>query len=523
MTRRLVAILLAVPLLAVACSSNSAGGSATSLPTEGAPSALVADTGTLPPALAKVMNRQPFAGAHWALQVTDAKTNKTVLALHPDETMGIASVAKLFWVGAALDALGPDHTMTTPVHLVGKDLVLVASGDLAMGGRDAGRGELRYSVPPQPDANGIPGAKPAPGDPLAGLNDLARQVKAGGVSSVAGNVLIDDRLFQTWDSDSGPVTPIVVNDNLLDVLVSPGANVGDPASIRTIPETEAFTIVNEAKTVADGDPAGTSLDIKPGDGNQLVVSGTIEAGSAEVLNVYNVPDPAAYARTLFIEALRRAGVTVTADPLATPDQSALPDKSSYTDANRVASIQSPPYSQQAQLILKISHTLGARLALCLTAVQLGSTDCTDGYKAIAEHMKSAGIDPTTTWFPRTDEATTAASIVKWIGWMSDTFGTENVEQLLPTLGVDGSLGLAGTDSPAKGKIWAKTGTKGGGDLATGRLLMFDQALAGYMQGADGRVYRFGLFLSHASYQSPKDQVKALTNLADAAVAIQQSL
>ena len=53
--------------------------------------------------------------------------------------------------------------------------------------------------------------------------------------------------------------------------------------------------------------------------------------------------------------------------------------------------------------------------------------------------------------------------------------------------------------------------------------MFDQALAGYMQGADGHMYRFGLFLSHASYDSPQDQVKALANLADAAIAIQQAL
>ena len=124
-------------------------------------------------------------------------------------------------------------------------------------------------------------------------------------------------------------------------------------------------------------------------------------------------------------------------------------------------------------------------------------------------MEKVGIDPATTWFPQTDEATTVASIVKWIG--DTTFGTETVQHLLPTLGVDGSLGLAGQDSPAKGKIWAKTGTKGGGDLATGRLLMFDQALAGYMQGADGHMYRFGLFLSHASYDSPQDQVKALAN------------
>ena len=59
-------------------------------------------------------------------------------------------------------------------------------------------------------------------DPLAGLTALAKQVKSAGITNIDGEVLIDDRLFaKAHGSGSGPylLTPIVVNDNLIDVLI----------------------------------------------------------------------------------------------------------------------------------------------------------------------------------------------------------------------------------------------------------------------------------------------------------------
>ena len=55
-------------------------------------------------------------------------------------------------------------------------------------------------------ANGIPGATLTPEDPLAGLNELARQVKASGVTHISGDVVIDDRLFKV-DREQNPDTP----------------------------------------------------------------------------------------------------------------------------------------------------------------------------------------------------------------------------------------------------------------------------------------------------------------------------
>ncbi len=63
------------------------------------------------------------------------------------------------------------------------NLVLVASGDLTMGGRTKPDGSVDFTNFDHNDANALPGfATLTPENPLAGLNQLARQVRASGVT-----------------------------------------------------------------------------------------------------------------------------------------------------------------------------------------------------------------------------------------------------------------------------------------------------------------------------------------------------
>src|SRR5262249_15623473 len=153
----------------------------------------------------------------------------------------------------------------------------------------------------------------------AGLEDLARQVKASGVRALSGDVLIDDRLFEkARGSGSGPkvVSPIVVNDNLVDVLVRPAAEPDRPAAVRVRPETALVRIDARVKTVAKGQPL--RVRVEAAGPNNFVVRGQVPAGAGEVVRIAPVDDPAAFARALFIEALRREGVEVDASSLRAP-------------------------------------------------------------------------------------------------------------------------------------------------------------------------------------------------------------
>ncbi len=73
-------------------------------------------------------------------------------------------------------------------------------------------------------AGGNPNSQVVPTDPLAGLDHIAREVQAAGIREITGEVIIDDRLFSPAQSTgSGPrkVSPIVINDNVIDVLAQP--------------------------------------------------------------------------------------------------------------------------------------------------------------------------------------------------------------------------------------------------------------------------------------------------------------
>src|SRR5581483_12084669 len=123
---------------------------------------------------------------------------------NPDAMFAPASVTKLFTCAAALVALGPDRTFETAVYQRGitlagtlrGDLVLVASGDLTFGGRTAKDGRTVFRDKDHTYANsGLMDSELTDTDPLAGVEALAKQVKAAGIDRIDGDVLIDDRLF----------------------------------------------------------------------------------------------------------------------------------------------------------------------------------------------------------------------------------------------------------------------------------------------------------------------------------------
>jgi D-alanyl-D-alanine carboxypeptidase/D-alanyl-D-alanine-endopeptidase (penicillin-binding protein 4) len=218
-----------------------------------------------------VLNTPGYGNAHWGLLVVDSRTGRVVFERNPDRMFAPASVTKLFSTAAALVDLGADHRFRTPVVRRGNvdsegkllgDLILIASGDLNLGGRAAPDGTLLFEDNDHTYSGGNNLATLVPADPLAGLDELARGIVAAGIKAVDGDVLIDARLFQEAESTgSGPrrVSPIVVNDNLVDVLVSPSAKVGEPASVKLVPNSSYVSADVLVETVAEGEKPSVTV------------------------------------------------------------------------------------------------------------------------------------------------------------------------------------------------------------------------------------------------------------------------
>ena len=477
---------------------------------------------TLAARLNEVIDGPDYKHAHWGLLLVDQENDVVLHEHNADKLFAPASTTKLYTVASALDTLGAEHRFETPVYRRGKlstageltgDLILVAQGDLTLGGRAAADGRIVFKDVDHTYANGSTLGELTEPDPLAGLNDLARQVAAAGVTRVRGDVLIDDRLFDKAESTgSGPsqLTAIVVNDNVIDFLITPGVP-GAPATVEWRPKTSAITVDAKVETGAGGqDPKIQISSPAPG---RIVVRGRVAAGSKPLVRVSEVPDAAAFARALFIEALGRAGVAVDASPLAANRGDLLPARGSYQASERVAHLTSAPFREEAKLILKVSHNLHASTLPLLVAAKNGRRTLADGLHLQHDFLVRARIDVDTISFgggaggARSDYTTPRAT-VQLLRYMATRPDFAVYESALPVIGVDGTLAsVIDANSTARGKVQAKTGTLSWENTMNGRYLLTSKALAGYMTTATGRKLTFAMFVNLTHLNKGSDTVR----------------
>ncbi len=451
--------------------------------------------------LGAVMDGKDYKHARWGALVADAKTGEVLYAREPDKLFTPASTTKLFSCAAALIAYGPDYRFETPVYKRGPvvdgslhgDLILVASGDLTFGGRTGPDGKPAYTDVDHTYANsGLGDAELADADPLAGLKDLAKQIRQAGITEVRGEVLVDDRLFaRTEGTGSGPaaVTPIMVNDNVVDVRVTPGAKPGDPAKVVMRPETRYFqmdAVVTTGKK--DADP---ELTLQTVGSNQFTVRGRVPAGGKPLVRIYPVDDPAMFARFLFIELLRKEGVRVHA-PLARPNKYDYPEPNGYAPLTKVAVFKSPPFQETIQVTLKVSNNLYASALPCLLAAKKGKQTSTQGLKEQRKILRDVGVDVESVSFGggaggSPADCVTPRAVVQLLAAMAKRPEWKAYRAGLPKLGVDGTLAtVVAKDSPVRGRAAAKTGTWIWQDTMNGRFLLRSKALAGVLTTKAGR-------------------------------------
>jgi D-alanyl-D-alanine carboxypeptidase/D-alanyl-D-alanine-endopeptidase (penicillin-binding protein 4) len=457
-----------------------------------------------------VMDGKDYKQARWGVLVTDAKTGEVLYQREPDKLFTPASTTKLFSCAAALIAYGPDHRFETPVYRRGPvvdgslhgDLILVASGDLTFGGRTGPDGKPAFADVDHTYANsGLGVAELTDTDPLAGLKELAKQVRKAGIKEVRGEVLVDDRLFtRSEGTGSGPaaVTPIMVNDNVVDVCVTPGAKSGEPATVTMRPETGYFQM---DAVVTTGNPdAEPSLTLQTVGPNQFTVRGKVPAGGKPVVRIYPVDDPATFARYLFIEQLREEGVRVHA-PLARPNKYDYPEPDGYEKLTKVAAFKSPPFRETILVTLKVSHNLYASALPCLVAAKKGKKSLEDGLKEQRKVLRDLGLDVESISFGggaggSPADCVTPRAAVKLLSAMAKRSEWEAYRAGLPSLGVDGTLAkVVDEDSPARGKAFGKTGTWIWQDAMNGRFLLRSKALAGVMTTKGGRELYYAFYVN----------------------------
>jgi D-alanyl-D-alanine carboxypeptidase/D-alanyl-D-alanine-endopeptidase (penicillin-binding protein 4) len=159
-----------------------------------------------------------------------------------------------------------------------------------------------------------------------------------------------------------------------------------------------------------------------------------------------------------------------------------------------------------KVTLKVSQNLHASMTPFLLGVILG--------KAKA-HIDRAGFDQERSFLQRANLDLAGASqadgaggagsafftpdfMVHYLSYMAKQKDAVLFQKALPILGRDGTLAEIQTDSPAAGKVFAKTGTFASEDMLNHKLLLNGKGLAGYMTTADGHHLAFALYVNHVS-------------------------
>ena len=323
-------------------------------------------------------------------------------------------------------------------------------------------------------------------------------------------MIVDDRLFATAAATgSGPsrTSPVVINDNVIDVLARPAGKAGELAVVKIQPATQFVMIDAMVETVEEGKPAELAVELVGP--QRYAVRGQLPVGHRQVVKIGEIEQPASFARALFIEALRRHGVRVGVSPLGSNDASGLPPRGEVIKLPKVAEYTSPPFSEYARVILKVSHNLHASTLPLLIAAHHGERTLAEGLRREGGILKSLGLEPGTVSFgggaggARSD-LVTARATVTLLRAMAARPEFVAYDAALPVLGRDGTLARSvAAESPARGHAHAKTGTYFVENELDGTIVLTSKALAGYLETASGRSLVFAAFVNNVLLDAPR--------------------
>ena len=449
---------------------------------------VVAATAPLAKRINALIEASPAARtAFWGIEAHDLGSKRTLFVRNQGHFFVPASNTKLFTTALALTRLGAGfrvETLVTAAALpdaqgqIAGPLTLIGAGDANLSGRP-----IPYDVAAEKL------------DPLTAMRDLAQQLFAKGVRSVAGDVIGDDTRFvyepygPGWGvddpatSDGTPVSALAVNDNSISLLIEPTRLTFNPA----------LALFNVENRIVPGPTKEIHVTRDAGSAT-LRVWGTMPADDTGETESLGVDDPARYAALALIAALQSQGITVSGSAVAKhryPGEEFV----SQTTGITLASRPSPLLLDALRITDKVSQNLHAEMLLRL----VGQGSRRDGLKALTEFVSQAGIDPEEYAFfdgsgmSRLNVVTPHA-IVQLLTYMAQSPLAAEFSSLLPIAGVDGSLRLRFAKSAAQGKVFAKTGS-----------LSHTTALSGYAVRRNGHRVVFSIMVNN--YKGPAAHIR----------------
>jgi D-alanyl-D-alanine carboxypeptidase/D-alanyl-D-alanine-endopeptidase (penicillin-binding protein 4) len=433
-----------------------------------------------------------FSAAAWGVKILSLDTGHVLFEHDAGKLLKPASNAKLYTSALAFDRLGREFRIKTSLLSKSRPARTgTLRGDLVV----YGRGDPSFA------------ARFHRGAHTNLLGPLVAAIRSAGVKRIVGDLVGDESFFHgpplgtqwTWDDlqhDYGAeASALSVEDNTVELLISPGLKAGAPCRITTLPASDFLRFDNRTRTIGAGGWSGLSL-YRPIGGNTVYVHGQLPLDSTNWVDAITVWRPALWFVTLLREELARAGILVSGRVRAMDwlDREARSDEA--RGLVELASVESPALSELVARTMKPSQNLYAQLLLLQVGAARHSPTNTAatteslGLAELREFLAGAGIGRDEALLEEGSGLSRGALVtpnatVKLLQFMDRHRYAKSFRDTLPIAGLDGTLRRRMKATAAFDNARAKTGT-----------LRYVNTLSGYVTTKAGERLVFSLMLNN---------------------------
>ncbi len=435
------------------------------------------------------MLTQRVRRGQWGVMVVSLTKGDTLYSYKPEASLQPASNMKLFTTALALDQFGPNFQFST---------------DVLRDGTVGADGALHGSLILRGDGDPALSKRFVAGGPGAAMDLLAQMVATSGIKRVDGDLIADASAFDTarvpqgWQhrylasAYAARVSALSLNENLVWVVVQPGATSHDAPAISLDPATD-IRVVSQVRTVAGS--RGARVGAHTRSDGAIEVRGWIGTRSGERRYELVVEDPTSFAAGAFRRALSTHGVTVTGPTRFGPRP---------ITAVRVASLPSPPLARMLDVMNgeSINHyaeLLFRNAGRTVARSQIGSVESANHLlqQFMTEKVGAAPGDVIAADGSglSTMDRVTPRALVKLLAYANRASWRDSFHASLPVAGESELLRRRMKSTPAQGNLHAKTGT-------TNTVI----SLGGYVTAQDGELIAFAFIYNGTDRSNAKSTI-----------------
>jgi len=427
----------------------------------------------LPAELEALVRSGPLGHSHSGIEVFSLEDGRVLYGFHAHDLLNPASNTKIFTSAAALYRLGPDYRWATEIFLDSPpDHGGVVKGNLTLRGK---------------------------GDPTLlseRMWEIATELWHLGLRQVKGDLILDDSFFDAvyegpgWDQEDtdraylAPISALASNWGSFAIYVSPGDRAGQKARVEIEPMSPYFKLDNQVITGGRGVRRIKTSGSVARDGYHVKVSGHIPSDSPTAAFWRKVGDPTRYTGETFRAILAQRGIKITGR---------IRRGVRSPSAKLFFTSQSDGLDIILKRLNKQSSNFVAEVLVKTLGAEIRGVPGTwpNGIDAIEDFLgQEVGI-PRGSYVMRNGSGLndvnrfSADQIVRVLAYMYSrlTVAPEYLSSL-PIAAKDGTIRFRMQDTPAAGRVRAKTGT-----------LEDVSALSGYVESLGGRHYAFSLLVN----------------------------